>query len=143
MTAMSESKIVFLSGRLSAAARDFLQRALEEEGYGDMQTCYGDVLVRLYERDGLTVTELARRSHRTKSTVSVLVDRLVAMGMVEKRASESDARAVGVWLTAKGEAFRAVMERISDRLNERLLKGFTAAERTRLEYLLEMALANL
>lgn len=140
---MSKSKIVFLSGRLASEARDFLQRLLEEEGWGEVQTSYGDVLVWLYERDGLSVTELARRSHRTKSTVSVLVDRLVGLGLVEKRASESDARAVGVWLTAGGLAFRDVMERVSARLNERVLEGFSVQEQSELERLLRKALGNL
>lgn len=99
-------------------------------------TCHGDILSKLYQEDGLTVTELATRTKRTKSTVSVLVDKLVKLGYVEKRASEFDARALAVCLTDKALEIKPIFEEVSAKLNEIMLNALTEEEAQSLEELL-------
>ncbi|MCG5031495.1 MarR family transcriptional regulator [Mesosutterella sp. OilRF-GAM-744-9] len=136
------TKIVWLASRLLENANEFIRGELRREGAADLTPAHGDILNSLYLRDGLSVSELARAARRTKSTVSVLVDRLAAAGYVEKRPSEEDSRAVGVWLTEKGRAFREREERISRRLNERLTRNLRGHEVAALEDFLERCAAS-
>lgn len=123
------SLITFHAGRIIT---DELQR----HGITDLMTCHGDILTKLYQEDGLTVTELATRTKRTKSTVSVLVDKLVKLGYVEKRASEFDARALAVCLTDKALEIKPIFEEVSAKLNEIMLNALTEEEAQSLEELL-------
>ena len=116
--------VVWLAARLVENANGFLKGELAAAGYRDISTSQGDIFAALFRKDGQAVSELARATRRTKSTVSVMVDKLSASGYVEKRSSAEDSRAVGVWLTEKGRAFEDPLMQISARMNEKLAGGF-------------------
>ncbi|MDB5569854.1 MAG: MarR family transcriptional regulator [Hyphomicrobiales bacterium] len=61
-----------------------------------------DILTTLTEREGITQSELAERLYVTKGNISGLIDRLVAAGLVERRASAEDRRSHAVFLTQAG-----------------------------------------
>lgn len=109
---------------------------LQKHGVTDLMTCHGDILTCLYEEDGLTVTELAVRTKRTKSTISVLVDKLVKLGYVKKVPSVSDARALAVILTDKARSIFPAFEAVSAELNDVMLQSLTDKEADTLEKLL-------
>src|SRR4051812_41302910 len=60
------------------------------------------VLVLLAARDGRTVNALAEELGVNASNASRVCDRLQRLGLVTRRRSTSDARSVGVALTAEG-----------------------------------------
>jgi len=62
-----------------------------------------DVLVQLHRRpEGMTSRELTRELLVTAGNVTGLVDRLAALGLVERRPVPEDGRAVRVVLTERG-----------------------------------------
>jgi len=63
-----------------------------------------DVLAQLYRRDeGMTPGELTRELLVTAGNVTGIVDRLVRLGLAERRPVPHDRRAVRVRLTARGQ----------------------------------------
>jgi DNA-binding MarR family transcriptional regulator len=63
-----------------------------------------DVLAQLYRRDeGMTPGELTRELLVTAGNVTGIVDRLVRLGLSERRPVPHDRRAVRVRLTARGQ----------------------------------------
>lgn len=62
-----------------------------------------DLLSTLSEHEGATQQQLAERLYVTKGNVSGLVDRLVAAGLVERRAIPGDRRSYALHLTAEGQ----------------------------------------
>ena len=52
---------------------------------------------------GITLKETTERLHLSKSTVSVSVDDLVNLGLVERKTSEDDRREINLKVTPKGE----------------------------------------
>jgi DNA-binding MarR family transcriptional regulator len=60
------------------------------------------VLHRLGETPGLSLNDLASRTHTHQSSVSVVVSRLVERGLVVREASAEDRRRVVIALTAAG-----------------------------------------
>lgn len=129
--------VISLASLLQEKASAFILSELVRRGITDLAPCHGDILARLYAgSDGCTISELAERTHRTKSTVSVLVSRLSASGYVEKLPARKDSRAVQILLTEKGRSLRPVFEEISDTMNAKLLSGFKAFEAQALEDLL-------
>jgi DNA-binding MarR family transcriptional regulator len=70
-----------------------------------------DIVVTLGNTDGMTFKELGSRTLITKGTLTGVVDRLEARGLVERLASPTDGRSTLVRLTRRGDrVFREVFE---------------------------------
>ncbi|MBS7543764.1 MarR family winged helix-turn-helix transcriptional regulator [Ancylobacter oerskovii] len=65
------------------------------------------VMVSLWRADGQTVGEIAGRLDLESSTLTPLIKRLEAMGLVTRRRSLEDGRQVHVHLTGEGQALEA------------------------------------
>ena len=65
------------------------------------------VLEKLKEAGGISINELAGRTHTHQSSVSVIVQKLVGLKLVERAASATDGRRVELFLTTKGEGLLA------------------------------------
>jgi DNA-binding MarR family transcriptional regulator len=65
------------------------------------------VLLALWEHDGQTVSELGEALYLDSGTLSPLVKRLEAAGLVKRRRVAADERRVTVHLTAEGMALEA------------------------------------
>jgi MarR family transcriptional regulator, organic hydroperoxide resistance regulator len=66
-----------------------------------------DVLSSLFDREGMSQSELAQRLFVTKGNVSGLIDRLVEAGLVERRAAPDDRRSHALYLTPEGQTLIA------------------------------------
>ena len=78
------------------------------------------VLQRLAETPAMSVNELAARTHTHQSSVSVVVSRLVELGLVTRTRSAADGRRVELSLAARA---RRVIGRAPDVAQERLIRG--------------------
>lgn len=73
------------------------------------------------ERDSATPKALARQMGVSQATVTSLVDKLVARGLVERQPSEIDRRQTNVVITASGQAR---LEVAPDALQQRYARAF-------------------
>jgi DNA-binding MarR family transcriptional regulator len=64
-------------------------------------------LLALWERDGLQVSELGARLFLDSGTLTPLLKRLEAAGLVRRQRSSDDERRVHIHLTASGRALKA------------------------------------
>jgi MarR family transcriptional regulator, organic hydroperoxide resistance regulator len=78
------------------------------------------VLVVLWEKDGATISEIGRNLHLDSGTLTPLMKRLEADGIVERRRGTRDEREVEVWLTAKGKSLQAGAAKARTNVNCRL-----------------------
>jgi MarR family transcriptional regulator for hemolysin len=86
------------------------------------------VLLRLERREGLKQSELAEALDIQPITLTRLVDRLCASGLIERRADPNDRRAKQLYLTP---AARPLIERVIERveeLSQTVLDGIAPAE---------------
>ena len=70
------------------------------------------VMLVLWERDGLTVSELGERLFLDSGTLTPLLKRLEAQGHIARLRDVEDERRVRITLTAEGRALRESAERI-------------------------------
>lgn len=73
-------------------------------------------LLALWERDGRTVTELGEALHLDSGTLSPLLKRMSASGLVERRREGEDARRVTIHLTTAGRDLETQVAAIQRRL---------------------------
>lgn len=77
------------------------------------------VLSALWEKDGQTVSEIAGRLWLEPSTLTPLVKRLEAAGLLTRNRNPRDERQVNVRLTGKGRNLRGDAHCLTDRLLEK------------------------
>ena len=93
-----------------------------------------DVVATLGNTTGMTCKELGERTLITKGTLTGVLDRMEARGLITRRVDANDARRTHIALTAEGEALFADvfpahmkhLERAFSRLSERELNGLRA-----------------
>jgi len=84
------------------------------------------VMLALWEREPLALRDLAGLLRLDPGTLSPLVKRLEAQGLVTRRRSADDERALSIELTPAGAGLRAEAESIPGRMMQRL--GVTRGE---------------
>jgi len=87
------------------------------------------VLVELWRDDGLRGGEIAERLGVEPPTVTKMLRRLEACGLVERRADPQDARSLRVYLTPRGRALEEPVVRCWEQAERTVLAGMSAEDR--------------
>jgi DNA-binding MarR family transcriptional regulator len=127
-------------GKIRDAVNNLILSELNKHGVKSIAPSHGDILVCLYEKNGLSVKELAEMIHRTQPTVTVLIDKLQKLGFVERIKSKEDSRVTLINLTQQGIRLEPIFREISEKLNTVIYDGLTNTEKEMLEHLLEKIL---
>ena len=88
------------------------------------------VLESLWQRDGLTHTELAARLHVTPATITRMVQRMEHAGFVERRPDADDQRISRVYLTRSGRSIRSAIQRTLQTIQRETFGDLAGEERT-------------
>ena len=88
------------------------------------------VMLVLWEQDGLTVKELGERLMLDSGTLTPLLKRLEASGLIRRERDARDERQVRIHLAGKGEGLRAQGRCVQEAIGQAL--GGTAGEAGRL-----------
>ena len=86
------------------------------------------VLAALWEQDGLSLSELAKRSFFDGPTMTGIVDRLEKSNLVERRRDSTDRRVISVYLTGDGRALERVLPVLSEEANDEAVAGLSAPQ---------------
>lgn len=123
-------------GKIKDAVHNKIVSDLEKHGIEGIVPSHGDILVFLYQKDELSIKELAEKIHRTQPTVTVLVNKLEKLGYVERIKSKEDGRITSIKLTEKGIQLEPVFRDVSSSLNDVIYGGLSSEQREQLEWLL-------
>ncbi len=97
----------------------------------------------LWDEDGLTPGEVAKRLGLATPTVTRATARMEATGLLRREPHPKDRRLVRLVLTDKGLGLRDVVGQEMDRLNERALADFSPSARAALVRALKRVQRNL
>ncbi|MEA5093153.1 hypothetical protein SDC9_22208 [bioreactor metagenome] len=140
---MKTTKAISTISKIKEHANSFIMQRLAQQGVHGLVPSHGDILVVLFHRHKVTMKDIADTINKTKPTVTVLVAKLVDLGLVKKEQSAEDARVSYVELTAKGKKFKEVFEAISLELAQKLFQGFSQVEQKKLEAYLDRVYINI
>ncbi len=90
------------------------------------------VLQALTSEDGMAMTRLAETLHVKPPTVTKMVARMAAQGLVTRVASQTDGRSAGVHLTEDGRARANDLKRRWRKLEEATLRDLSDKDRRKL-----------
>lgn len=91
------------------------------------------VLFSLSKDDGLPISQLATQLSMSKSSLTELISRIEASGLVRRAVNPCDARSVLVFLEESGAQIAASTLPDTKRLNDALLQPFDRTERQTIE----------
>ena len=120
-----EECIFYQLSKANQAAARFLSEKLAPAGVTSVQ---GVVLNFLSEEDEITSKQLGERTKLDSATLTGLLDRLEAMGLVERRPNPADRRAISICLTKNGKKVASDVHRTILTANRELLSGFGSQE---------------
>jgi len=128
---------------LSAAAITSHHRFRSAIGRSSCRGGQQFILMALWDEDGLTPGELARRLGLATPTVTKATHRMEAAGLVVRQPHPTDGRLVRIHLTERGAALRKELDGEMYALSERCLATFTDRERATFVNFLDRLRANL
>ena len=136
------SKTLSLISHIHSRAEEYLRAELKKKGLPNLSSSHGFILYNLAVNERLSMSEIAAKINRDKSTATALVQKLSEMGFVEKSAGEKDSRVKFVRLSEKGRRFTSCTSEISSALIRRCYHGFSESDAQNLTKYLLMVAAN-
>jgi DNA-binding MarR family transcriptional regulator len=122
---LSRENLGYLLAKASQRWNEALAVAFAEAGFPEVSPAFGSILLPLAEEDGLQIGELGRRSRLTKQTMTTMIRRMQARGLVDRRPDTDDRRASRIYLTERSRAFLPVAERVLHDMNRRVESRLT------------------
>ncbi len=141
--ARPDADVAFIIGPLIGRVRMVLLTTLDGElqpfGLTGMQFA---ILKHLTDRTAATAADLCRLLHYDTGSMTRLLDRLEAKGLIRRKRSTADRRVVSLRVTSAG---RAALPRLRDsaaKVVQRMLTGFSAPEVEHLRDFLSRMIEN-
>jgi DNA-binding MarR family transcriptional regulator len=100
-------------------------------------------LYALYKGDDITLSELSKNSFLDRATLTGVVDRLEAMGLVRRLDSPEDRRAYKIVLTAKARDLAEPIARVTAQVQADMLAGCSQADVNNFRQILLRIFGNL
>ena len=133
----------YLISRIHQVGNRIFDRMLAESGIDAFNGAQGRILYVLWQEDGVSISEIARRTGLANTTLTSMLDRMDTAGLIRREAVPGDRRQQRVVLTDRARTLREDYENISERMNEVYYAGFSEAEYAQLEGYLLRILDNL
>jgi MarR family transcriptional regulator, organic hydroperoxide resistance regulator len=137
-----DNALGFWIHRVYQASRNEMYRDFREHGE-EVTPEQWAVLIRLWERDDQTQSELSEATFRDPPTMSRIVDGMEGRGLLQRLVHPQDARARIVRLTPAARALRKKLVPVVQRLVERLVAGIPEADLLTTRATLQRLFANL
>ncbi len=121
----------------------FIIEELKKNNIEGLVPSHGEILLWLYQNKKMTMKDIANKIHRSKSTVTVLVNKLEKSGFVKREILDTDNRYSYISLTSKGQNFKPIFDKITDDTNAKLYKNISDSDYKVLDKILDKMLENI
>jgi len=133
----------FLVTRIKQVSGRVLERILAERGVDAFNGPQGRILFVLWQKDGVPISELSRATGLAMTSLTSMIDRMEASGLVRRDRSDKDRRKVLIYLTDEARDLEKDYDEVSAEMNSIFYQGFSEAEMEQLDGYLERVLANI
>lgn len=126
---MRYDNTINLISKIREISSMFIISELEGLGIKGIVPSHGDIIVTLIKHKELTMTEIAEKINKDRSTVTTLVKKLNKIGFTATKKNENDQRSNFVFLTSKGKELEEGFNQISEKLYAIQFDGVTEEEK--------------
>lgn len=132
----------FLFTQISHQASKTFSKMLEDYGI-TLKPGEGRVLFAIWKDDGISFSEVVKKTRLPKSTLAETLDRLENAGYINRIPSVNDRRKVILRITDKAKGFQKTLAKVSEEMNKLFYQGFGSEEIDVFEGHLRRILENL
>jgi len=132
----------FLMAKIRQVSGRVFERTLKEYNI-EINSAQGRIMFALWQADGISINELAKKTQLKKSTLTSMLDRLENMGYVRRQRSKKDRRIILIKRTNKDKNLESRYVELSQEITKLFYKGFSKNEIDRFENDLAKILDNL
>lgn len=133
----------FLVTRIKQVSGRVLERMLAAKGVDAFNGPQGRILFVLWQGDGVPISELSRQTGLATTSLTSMIDRMEASGLVRRERTATDRRKVLIYLTDAARMLEKDYEEVSDAMNAIFYEGFGEKEAEQLDGYLTRVLANI
>jgi DNA-binding MarR family transcriptional regulator len=133
----------FLIAKIHQVAGRIFTKTLKAAGIKAINPAQGRILFVLWRTDEIPISELARRTLLSQSTLTSMLDRLEKAGYVRRVPSQKDRRSILIKRTEKDKQLEEKYIRVSEAMTKLFYQGFTPSEIDAFEHHLRRILTNL
>ena len=130
------SQIRHLSGRT-------WEKMLKDSGVDVFNGAQGRILYVLWEHGQLTITEIGKLTSLAKTSLTSMLDRMEAGGLIKRVPDKNNRRQIFIVITEKAKVYREKYDHLSEQMNELFYAGFDDEEVIDFEDKLKRILNNL
>ncbi|MCL2718343.1 MAG: MarR family transcriptional regulator [Lachnospiraceae bacterium] len=132
----------FLMSQIGRLSSRTWERLLKECGVDAFNGAQGRILYVLWEHENLTITDIARLTSLANTTLTSMLDRMEAEGLVKRIHDKVNRRQIFISVTEKANEYQEKYEQISNDMNKIFYNGFSETEITNFESQLRRILDN-
>ena len=132
----------FLISQIRVIGGRIFEKILKESGIDAFNGPQGRILYVLWEKGELSITEIGRLTSLANTTLTGMLDRMEAAGLVVRIHNPKNRREIRIALTSKAQDLRADYDQVSEQANAFFYNGFSDAEIEQFEDMLRRILRN-
>lgn len=132
----------FLITRIKQVGGRVFERILAEKNIDAFNGPQGNILYVLWQHDGIPISELARQTGLAMTSLTSMLDRMEAAGLVRRDRSGQDRRKILVCLTKAARSLEGSYNEVTAEIEQIYYKNFSSAEIDQFEGYLRRVLAN-
>ncbi len=132
----------FLMAKIRQVSGRVFERILKDYNI-EINSAQGRIMFALWQADGISISELVKKTQLKKSTLTSMLDRLENMGYVKRQRSKKDRRKILIKRTNKDKNLESRYVELSQEITKLYYKGFSKTEVDRFENDLVRILDNL
>ena len=133
----------FLTSQIKNLSGRIWERLLKDSGVDVFNGAQGRILYVLWDNEQLTISEIGRLTSLAKTTLTSMLDRMEASGLIKRIPDKKNRRQIFVAVTDKTTEYRQKYDQVSEEMNKIFYKGFTEKEVADLDAMLQRILKNL
>ena len=133
----------FLISHIKQTGTRIFDRMLAESGIDAFNGAQGRILYVLWQKDEISISSLAAQTSLANTTLTAMLDRMEATGLIVRKSDPKDRRNRLIALTEKARSLQEDYTKISEQMNEIYYIGFSEEEIMQFESYLLRILTNL
>ena len=132
----------FLIARIKQVGDRAFERIIMEKDIDIFNGAQGRILYILWKRDGIPITELSKQTGLAMSSLTTMLNRMEAAGLIHRQHGEKDRREILIFLTETSRALKLDFEFLMYEINSIYYKDFDIWEIMVFESYLRRILEN-
>ena len=132
----------FLISQIRQLANRSFEKILKAKGIDAFNGPQGRILYVLWEREDLSISEIARLTSLANTTLTGMLDRMEDQGLIMRIPDRQNRRQIKIRLTDKARALQEAYDEVSEENNAVFYAGFTETEIVQFENSLRRILNN-